>query len=264
MIKSQVAYLEDYHKVNIDDDMVKETIMLASCFNTQTHNPDKSLDLIDEAMIESKIRNKKSVTKQAVLSIFDANFKIFNEMNNKQKMRIAYHEAGHGIVLKYSRNGNYRDILAISIIPTKDTLGLTVFDDTDRQMLGTDDYQSCIDSIATDLAGRVAEKMYTGTNSAGARGDLQNATQIARNMLMKYGLSTTFSNRNFEDNIDEKSMESLNAEIDKIIDKGFTRATQILNEHKEVLDKLASKLVERGMISGKEFEEICCNQYAEH
>lgn len=65
------------------------------------------------------------------------------------------------------------------------------------------DNNACIENIALDLGGRIAEKMYTDSYSIGARSDLKNATNMARDMVVKYGLTTKFSKRNVERNVSE-------------------------------------------------------------
>lgn len=99
--------------------------------------------------------------------------------------------------------------------------------------------------------------MYTDSYSIGARSDLKNATNMARDMVVKYGLTTKFSKRNVERNVSENMKNEINTEVDQIIDEAHKLATQILREHKNVLERLATELYKKGILIGKEVEKIC-------
>lgn len=256
MVKKQIEYLKEVHNVKIDKNIINYIIMMASCFHAETCNPDRTLDLADKAMATAKMSGEIQVTKETVISIFDANFKLYAKMPKKSKMATAYHETGHYLLHKYSENLNHQKVLAVSIIPTDSYLGATVFDPTD-DALKFWNFDACIDIIASKLAGRVAEKMYTNCNSAGARSDLKKATEEAKSMLVEYGLSPTFSARNFEKDIDEKSMQKLNSEIDQLIDKAYKRAEEIIKAHEKTLTRIANELVKKGILIYEELEKIC-------
>ena len=254
MIKAQIEMLKSFHSVEIKKKNVEYIIMMAACFNLETCNPDRTLDLIDKAMATAKNQGKKEVTREVVINNFESNFKLFNKLPKDQKFSTAYHEAGHYLVNRYSKNR--RKLLAISCIPAEDYLGVTVYDSYEDELLYWDN-NACIENIALDLGGRIAEKMYTDSYSIGARSDLKNATNMARDMVVKYGLTTKFSKRNVERNVSENMKNEINTEVDQIIDEAHKLATQILREHKNVLKSLATELYKKGILIGKEVEKIC-------
>lgn len=254
MIKAQIERLKSFHSVEIKKKNVEYIIMMAACFNFETCNPDRTLDLIDKAMATAKMQGKKEVTREVVINNFESNFKLFNKLPKDQKFSTAYHEAGHYLVNRYSKNR--RKLLAISCIPAEDYLGVTVYDSNEDELLYWDN-NACIENIALDLGGRIAEKMYTDSYSIGARSDLKNATNMARDMVVKYGLTTKFSKRNVERNVSENMKNEINTEVDQIIDEAHKLATQILREHKNVLKSLATELYKKGILIGKEVEKIC-------
>lgn len=257
MLKKQINNLKSIHGVSITQPVINFIIKIASCFNFETCNPDVSLDLIDKSMAAAKMQEAKVVTKDIVLSNFANEYEEYHEMSKELKTTIAYHEAGHFLVGRYANfKKNKAKVLAISIIPAEDYLGLTVFD-TDNNKLKVWTYKEIVEEIAVDLGGRVAEKMYTGSYSAGASGDLINATEHARAILLKYGLIPKFSKRNYEKDMDNDTKKELNSKIDDIINEGYTLAEAILKEHKEVLDSLSSSLVEKGILVDTEIEKIC-------
>lgn len=256
MTQKQIEHLQKIHNIKIDKNIVDYIILMASCFNFQTCNPDRTLDLVDRSMAKTKIMGKKNVVKETVMSNFDANFELYKNMSEETKTAIAYHEAGHYIFNKYSEYLKHNKSLAVTIIPSDNYLGLTVTDVSyDEAYLK--DYNACIDLIASNLAGRIAEKMYTKRNSTGARNDLLNATNIAKEMLVKDGLVSTFSDRNFESDRDESSKKKLNDEIDRLIVKASDRAKEVLNEHKSTLEHVTKELVKKGILINTELEKIC-------
>lgn len=258
MIKGQIDNLEAYHGVKISKKMVDYIIKVAGCFSFETANPDRALDMVDKAMATAKMQGKKTVTMSILMSNFDVNFKDYKRMSNELKFGTAYHELGHYLVRRYSKHICIEKVLAISIIPAEDYLGITVRDNANRNMINWT-YEAHIERIAALLAGRVAEKMYSSSYSSGADSDLDRATQIAKDMLIRYGLSANFSKRNVENDRSEKQTEDLNKEIDKIIDEGYKLATNILKENKGVLDELAIILYKKGILVGNDLETICRN-----
>ncbi len=254
MIKAQIERLKSFHGVEINKKTVEYIIMMAACFNFETCNPDRTLDLIDKAMATAKMQGKKAVTRDVVINNFESDFKLYKNLPETKKISIAYHEVGHYLVSRYSKTK--RKVLAISSIPAKNYLGITVYDSNEDELLYWDS-DACIEDIALDLGGRIAEKMYTDSYSIGARSDLKNATNMARDMVVKYGLTTKFSKRNVERNVSENMKNEINTEVDQIIDEAHKLATKILREHKNVLERLATELYKKGILIGKEVEKIC-------
>ena len=256
MIAEQIKYLKKVHNIEIYKNVIDFIIMMASCFNAQICNPDRTLDLVDKSMAKTKMKGHKIVTKDIVISIFNTNYELYKKMPEKTKIALAYHEAGHYIFNKYSNYLQHNEALAVTIIPTDNYLGLTVTDVSDDNVY-LKNYDACIDSIASYLAGRVSEKMFTHCNSTGASGDLNAATKIAKRMLIQDGLVEEFSNRNFENDRDELSMQKLNQQIDQLISLAYKRAEEVIFQHKFVLERIVEKLVEQGILINKELEEIC-------
>ena len=154
-----------------------------------------------------------------------------------------------------------KEVVAISIIPATDYLGINVFDPTDCEP--TSDKNFFIDKIASCLAGRISEKLFLGVqNNSGASSDLETATMLAYDMVTKYGMSTKlgenriyFNDHNYKMQTDEVT-NMINGEIKNIIDRATERATNLLNEHKDLVKALAEELSKKGMLSKIELEEI--------
>lgn len=266
MLKESIKQLEKFHGVSISRRMVDFIILNSSCFNYNIANPDRTKDLIDLSMATAKMEGKDRVTRSIVLKNFEANFKKFRHMSESQIKSTAYHEMGHYLVWRFSEQLSDRKVIAVSIIPTDYYMGVNVFDITDT--INSGDMQYFIDRIAMDLAGRVGEKFYTDTFSAGASSDLQKATKLAYNVVARYGMADKFGkNRiylqdaNYQMQTDE-TINSINKEIDKIIRKAYDRAEQILKRHRKLLEKLVDTISTQGIMNEKELEAVV-NNYME-
>ena len=119
-----------------------------------------------------------------------------------------------------------------------------------------------VNSIAIYLGGRIAEKMYNGDLSSGAFDDLDHATRIAYSMITKYGMGIKVgNNRVYEDSqkdkmYNESIISGIDIEVNKIISKANALAEKILEDNKDVLELVVDKLVQNGIVSDKELEEI--------
>lgn len=255
MLKKSIETLSKYHGVSISKKMVDFIILNAACFDNETCNPDRTKDLIDLSMVVAKQNGKTKVDRESVLANFEYHFEQFAKMSDSCKRATAYHEAGHCLVSVFSEHLTNYDVIAVSIMPTDTYLGVTVYEDNEKTVTPTMQY--FIDSIARNLAGRVAEKMFTKTITSGASVDLENATRTAHNIVSKYGMVEFGMNRMYtEETRSEETKNSINAEIDKLIEKANKRAEQILNDHRETLELLVEALMKNGIVGEKELEKI--------
>ena len=261
MIKNQILNLEEFHHTKIARELVDFAILNASCFNYETKNPDRTLDLLDRAMAGAELKGKKEVNKEDILDNFDIRKKQFERMPEKKKRATAYHEAGHYIVQHFSSELQHYNILAISIIPAEDYLGVNVFEE-DEYATPSSNREFYIQMIAKLLGGRRAEKLYTKELSAGSNSDLTKATRIAKDMITRYGLDENFTEdrvylRESENPMyTDRIIEKINVEIDKILGEAKRYADEILSLHQAELEILVEELMKKGMVSKVELERI--------
>lgn len=263
MIKNKLQVLSEFHGVKITRKMVQYAIMIASCFAFEKKNPDKTLDLIDRAMVAAKRAGKTYVDKTSILKNFGIFFKMWNNMSDDSKKEVAYHEAGHYIVGKASGKLIRNNWQAISIMPAEDYLGVTVYeeDETKVPYCNIDYY---IDEIAFDLGGRVAENMFRQSFTSGASADLETATKMAFYVISKLGMGSEvdilqnqiFLNCENYPMCTEESVNIINAEVHKLINTAFNRATQLLEENKDILEAIVSALLEKHIMSETELDKI--------
>ena len=235
-------------------------ILNASCFNYETKNPDRTLDLIDRSMAGAELRNKSIVEKSDILENFSIRRKQFNNMPIDIKKITAYHEAGHYIVRRFAPEMQFFKTLAISIMPAEDYLGINVYE-RDKYITPSDNRTRYIQEIACKLGGRIAERMYTKDLSSGASGDLAVATAIANDMVTKYGLGSFTENRVFFNKAEshmysEEVINKINFEVDNILSEAKEYADKLLKEHQKELEMLVDALMEKGILSNNEIEEV--------
>lgn len=262
MLKNSIKAHEEYHGVKIKRDMVEYAILISSCFNHNTHNPDRTNDLIDSAMVIAKESKKEYVDRECILQNFDINFEKFKKLEESQKISTAYHEAGHYLVWRKSEKLKNIKGITVSIMPAEDYLGVTVYDDLSDEVTVYEDRDYYIDYLAKCIAGRVAEKVYTSGVSAGAKSDLEVANKIAYQVVTKYGMTEKYGNKTYYEDyeyhmLSEKIINSINKEVKEIINKATKRAEEIIFHNEILLKKLVKALLEKNILDEKDLEEIC-------
>ena len=186
-------------------------------------------------------------------------------ISEKEKKIIAYHEIGHALVT--ARQKNAAPVHKITIIPrTSGALGYTMqIEEGERVLMSREDMLS---QLATLTGGRAAEEVVFGSITSGASNDIEKATQIARAMITRYGMSDQFGMVALEtvNNPYLSSDSSLvcspetsarvDAEVQSLIAAAHDKAVGILKRDRNVMDKLAAYLLEKETITGAEFMDI--------
>ena len=192
------------------------------------------------------------------------------EISDKEKYMTAVHEAGHAICLLKTELAKSLPLHKVTIIPRGPALGVTMMlPDEDKHS----EYKSeLLDYIVMAMGGRCAELVVFGDVSGGARGDIHQATSIARKMVCVYGMSDklgpieygsshneVFLARDISQttrNYSEHTAQVIDEEIQRIVTENYNRAVNILTENKERLLLIADKLIEFEMLSGKQVAEL--------
>ena len=262
MLKNAIKAHEKFHGVTISKEMVEYAILISACFNNTTKNPDRTNDLIDTSMVIAKEKGLKEVTRECILENFDINFEKFKNMSIEEKKAIAYHEAGHYLVWKLSSNILKGEKgIAVSIMPAEGYLGVTVFDDMTDEVNINPNRDYFIKSFASDLAGRIAEELFVLDVNSGASADLKNVNKKAYTMICNYAMNNkddylTFIEDNNYHMINEKTIDYINQERAKLLKDASEYAKGILNDNRELLDKLVNALLEKGILDENDLNEI--------
>jgi len=186
----------------------------------------------------------------------------------EEKRRVAFHESGHTLVAKTVPTGE--PVHKVSIIPRGvAALGYTLQLPVREKFLSTE--QELKDQIAILLGGRVSEEVVLGDASTGAQNDLDRATEIARQMVCHLGMSKKLGPLTFgkvqqspflgiegpeEKNYSEETARLIDSEVRALVEEGYRRAHQILEDRRPVLDALARALDEKEVLSGEQVDEI--------
>jgi cell division protease FtsH len=191
-------------------------------------------------------------------------------MSEKEKLNTAYHEAGHAIVGRLMPE--HDPVYKVSIIPRGRALGVTMFlPEEDRY---SHSRRHIIGQITSLFGGRVAEEMTLGKEgiTTGASNDIQRATEIARNMVTKWGLSDAMGPLMYDEGGEEvflgrsaaqpsKAMSdetalSIDREVRSIIDECYEKARSILEEHRSKMDLMADALMQYETIDSEQIDAI--------
>ena len=228
-------------------------------------------NLLNEAALLAARRDKKAITMEeideAALKVEVGSEKKSHRISEKDKKITAYHEAGHAVVSFYLEHED--PVHQISVIPRGMAAGFTLHRPIEDKAHMTKN--AMLDRLVTLLGGRVAEALVLGDISTGASNDIERATEIARGMVTKYGMSDklgpiafgsdnneVFLGKNYGQvrNYSESVASEIDNEIESIIRNAYKRTEDLLNEHMDKLHIIARKLFEHEKMSGEEFTEI--------
>ena len=188
-------------------------------------------------------------------------------LDDETKKLLAYHEAGHALVAAYLPNAD--PVHKVTIIPRGKAMGVT------QQLPEEDKYiyrkEYMIDRLAVIMGGRAAENLIFDTSTSGAENDLKQSTQIARKMVLDWGMSDAFKNVAYGEESQEvflgkdignkqKFSEETSSAVDKsvreILIQSYQTAEDILKEKHDVLDNIANLLIQNEQVSGKVVLEL--------
>ena len=223
-------------------------------------------NVCNEAALMAARKGKDEIDKQDFLDAVDRIIGGLEKKNKiitpEEKKVIAFHEAGHATtswLLQYAH-----PLVKVTIVPRGNSLGAAWYLPEERQI--TTKEQMYHEMIAT-LGGRAAEQVVFGQISTGALSDLEKVTKQAFAMVTYYGLDDEIGNRSYYDSTgqqdysltkpySEKTAETIDQQVSKLIEKAYQEAIAILTDHREGLSQLATKLIEEEVIFGEDLEHI--------
>ena len=223
-------------------------------------------NVCNEAALMAARKGKEEIDKQDFLDAVDRIIGGLEKKNkiitSEEKKVIAFHEAGHATtswLLQYAH-----PLVKVTIVPRGNSLGAAWYLPEERQI--TTKEQMYHEMIAT-LGGRAAEQVVFGQISTGALSDLEKVTKQAFAMVTYYGLDDEIGNISYYDSTgqqdysftkpySEKTAETIDKEVSKLIEKAYQEAIAILTDHRDGLSQLANKLIEEEVIFGEDLERI--------
>lgn len=253
------------HDVNMDDTVDLEEIALAT---SGAVGADLA-NMVNEAAIMAVKDGRAAVAQkdlfEAVEVVIAGKEKKDRILGKEEKKIVAYHEVGHALVSTLRKNAE--PVQKITIVPrTMGTLGYVMQMPEEEKYLRKK--EELLTEIVTFMGGRAAEEIIFGDVTTGASNDIEQATSIARAMIAQYGMSEKFGmiglesvkNRYLDGRVVMNCGDATESEVDrevmKLLKDCYDTACKLIEEHKDVLHKLAGHLVERETITGKEFVKI--------
>lgn len=228
-------------------------------------------NLLNEAALLAARKNKRVIgmkeIEEAALKVIAGPEKKTRVITEKEKKLTAFHEAGHAVVTKFLPTQN--PVQQISIIPRGRAGGFTLTPPVEDKYYMSK--SEMFEEICTLLGGRVAESLALDDISTGASNDIERATEVARKMVTKYGMSEklgpivfgsghdeVFLGRDFAQarNYSENIAAEIDSEIKNIIDSAYERTKEILQERFDKLTEVADFLFKHEKMTGSEFESL--------
>ena len=186
-------------------------------------------------------------------------------MSQSEKKIVSYHEVGHALAAAIQKHS--QPVQKITIVPrTMGALGYTMQMPEEEKYLMSK--EEMLDQIVTLVSGRAAEEIVFGSITTGASNDIERATSLARSMVTQYGMSDIFGMVGLESvqnkyldgrnvrNCSETTEAAVDEEVMNIINSAYKKAKEILSSHRDDLDRIATFLLEKETITGKQFMEI--------
>ena len=228
-------------------------------------------NLLNEAALLAARRKKKAITmaeiEEATIKVVVGTEKKSRKISEKEKRLTAYHESGHAIATYNLPNQD--PVHQVSIIPRGMAGGFTMsLPKEERSYKARGDM---LDDIVVLLGGRVAEALILGDISTGASNDIERATELARDMVTRYGMSdlvgpVSYSSGNHEiflgrdynntRNYSETVASEIDSEINRIVKESYSRCEAILKAHTDKLHELAKYLMKHEKIDAEDFEKL--------
>ena len=228
-------------------------------------------NLLNEAALLAVRHGKKAITQEeieeATIKVVMGTEKKSHVVRDKDKMITSYHEAGHAIVSYYLPTQD--PVHQISIIPRGMAAGYTMYLPTDEK--GHTSRNQILEQICSLLGGRAAEQLTQDDVCTGASNDIQRATELARKMVTRFGMSDklglvvygddhneVFLGRDFSStpNYSEKTAATIDDEIEAVVMKQYEKALELLKGAMPKLHEVAKILFENEKISGDDFRAI--------
>jgi ATP-dependent metalloprotease FtsH len=221
-------------------------------------------NICNEAALIAARKGRPAVGKEDFLDAVD---RIVGGLEKKNKIitpieksTIAYHESGHAIVSWLLEHAS--PLVKVTIVPRGRSLGAAWYLPEERQLNTT---EQLMDEMCAALGGRAAEEVAIGKISTGALSDLEKVTKQAYAMVSVYGLNKAVGNRSYYDSsgesqftkpYSEETARMIDQEVSKLIEKAYDRAKDLLLSHRDKLDQLAKKLLDKEVIFKDDLEEV--------
>ncbi len=232
-------------------------------------------NMVNEAALYAAKKNRQAVTQEdftyAQEKVMFGKERRSLEMEDKDLLITAWHEAGHALIALILKTTNA--VTKVTIIPRGRSLGATHFAPDAKNVVNYGK-NGLLDQLVVLMGGRVAEEISNSDPSSGAQMDIKQATQLARSMVCEWGMSEKVGMISFTDNGDgnlisgfhekaysEETARMIDSEIKSLLDNAYTRAGVILREQYEKLKLIADMLVEFETLEREDLDQIMAGTF---
>ncbi len=265
-LKGRVAILKVHAKnVHLDDSVDLDAIALAT---SGAVGADLA-NMINEAAINAVQHGREYVNQkdlfEAVEQVLVGKEKKDRIMSQEERKIVSYHEVGHALISALQKNSE--PVQKITIVPrTMGALGYVMHVPEEEKYLQTE--AELHDRLVSLLGGRAAEEIVFGNVTTGAANDIEQATNIASNMITRFGMSKRFGLMGLATveseylgggaklTCSDRTAADVDTEVMELLKTCYEEAKEMLSGNRELMDKLAAHLIEKETISGKEFMKI--------
>ena len=265
-LKGRVAILQVHaKKVLLDETVNLEEIALA----TSGVVGSDLANMINEAAILAVKHGRKAVSQkdlfEAVEVVLVGKEKKDRILSKEERRVVSYHEVGHALITALEKDAE--PVQKITIVPrTMGALGYVMQVPEEEKYLNTKAELNTM--LVTFLAGRAAEEIVFGNVTTGAANDIEKATNLARSMITRYGMSEKFGLMGLEAKENQyldgrtyltcgdATATEIDHEIMKMLSEAYEKAKSRISENRDALDRIAEYLIEKETITGKEFMDI--------
>ena len=265
-LKGRVEILKVHAKdVKMDETVDFDAIALA----TSGAVGSDLANMINEAAINAVKEGREYVSQKdlfdAVEQVLVGKEKKDRIMSKEERKIVSYHEVGHALISALQKNSE--PVQKITIVPrTMGALGYVMHVPEEEKYLNTE--AELRDRLVSILGGRAAEEIVFDTVTTGAANDIEKATDIAKAMVTQYGMSkrfglmglATIQNKYLDGsatlNCSDVTAAAVDEEVKDMLKESYEQALSLLQENRDVMDKLAEFLIEKETITGKEFMKI--------
>ncbi len=246
-----------------DVDLDKLATATAGCVGADLAN------MVNEAALRAVRHGRHAVNQEDLLASFEVVIagaeKKGTVITEQEKRIIAYHEVGHALAAAKQKNA--QPVTKITIVPhTEGTLGYTLhLPEEEKFLMSKDDI---LTEIRTLLAGRCAEELVFNTQTSGAANDIERATELARNLVARFGMSEKFGmmalgtvqsqylDGGYSMNCAQETFAAADREVVSLLQNCHDEAMELLRQNREMLDNVAGYLIKKETITGAQMMAI--------
>ena len=250
-------------RLSEDVDLDKLAQATAGCVGADLAN------MVNEAALRAVRHDRQAVNQEDLLASFEVVIagaeKKGTVITEQEKRIIAYHEVGHALAAAKQKNA--QPVTKITIVPhTQGTLGYTLhLPEEEKFLMSKDDI---LTEIRTLLAGRCAEELVFDTQTSGAANDIERATELARNLVARFGMSEKFGmmalgtvqnqylDGGYSMNCAQETFAAADREVVNLLQNCHDEAMELLRENREMLDSIAAYLISKETITGAQMMAI--------